>query len=141
MLQVPANPSPSAAVEIVDETDLILVRQSLRTVGQAAGLGLVAQTKFITAGSEVARNILKYADAGHGRMSTEQVLLGGRHGPRATFCDDGPGIADVALAMTDGFSTSGSLGLGLPGAKRLVDEMEIASDEGGTTIVLTMWWH
>ena len=141
MLQVPANPTQGMAVEIVDETDLILVRQSLRTVGQAAGLGLVAQTKFITAGSEVARNILKYATSGRGHLSTEQVLLGGRHGPRATFSDEGPGISDITMAMTDGFSTSGSLGLGLPGAKRLVDEMEIASDEHGTTIVLTMWWH
>jgi serine/threonine-protein kinase RsbT len=126
-------------IEIADESDLIVVRETLRDISQTGQLGLVAQTKFITAGSEIARNILKFATEGRGCLVTEQILLGGRHGPRATFYDQGPGIADIDTAMIDGFSTSGSLGLGLPGAKRLVDEMEIHSDESGTCVVLTMW--
>lgn len=126
-------------IEIAGEADLITVRELLRDLSQDGRLGLVAQTKFITAGSEIARNILKFATGARGYLVTEQIVLGGRHGPRATFWDQGPGIADMAKAMTDGFSTSGSLGLGLPGAKRLVDEMEIHSDESGTRIVLTMW--
>lgn len=129
-----------AAFDIIDESDLIRVRKVLRTEAEATGLGLVDTTKLITAGSELARNILNYATDGHGRISVERVYRQGRRGVRATFSDDGPGIDDVGLAMTDGFSTRGSMGLGLPGARRLVDDMTLTSAAGsGTTVVIVKW--
>jgi serine/threonine-protein kinase RsbT len=134
-------PAAGIVIGIAAEADLIRIRQALRAEGQRAGLGLVDQTKLITAGSELARNIITYATGSRGGMQVEQ--LHGRHGRagiRATFCDDGPGIGDVDAALRDGFSTTGSLGLGLPGAKRLADEMTIESDkEHGTTIVIVKW--
>ncbi|MXM64721.1 anti-sigma regulatory factor [Streptomyces sp. HUCO-GS316] len=129
-----------AVFDIVDESDLIRVRKVLRTEAEATGLNLVDTTKLITAGSELARNILNYATGGRGRVSIEQVSRQGRRGVQATFCDDGPGIDDVDLAMTDGFSTRGSMGLGLPGARRLVDDMTLTSAAGrGTTVVIVKW--
>jgi serine/threonine-protein kinase RsbT len=105
-----------------------------------AGLGLVDQTKLVTAGSELGRNILTYATGRRGELRIEQVRSGERSGVRATFRDEGPGIPDLAAAMRDGFSTNGSLGLGLPGSKRLVDEMTITSASGaGTTVVIVKW--
>ncbi len=125
---------------IADEADLIRVRQLLRAEALRAGLGLVDQTKLITAGSELARNILTYATGSRGSLRVEHVAAGGRRGVRATFTDQGPGIDDVEAALTDGFSTSGSLGLGLPGAGRLADEMTVTSAAGsGTTVVITKW--
>ncbi|MBD0843016.1 ATP-binding protein [Streptomyces sp. TRM68416] len=122
------------------EADLIRVRKVLRAEAQAAGLNLVDATKLITAGSELARNILNYATGGRGRIRVERVHRQGRQGVRATFADDGPGIEDIAQAMTDGFSTRGSMGLGLPGAKRLVDDMILTSAAGsGTTVVIVKW--
>lgn len=122
---------------VVYESDLLTVRSLLRQAAKAAGLGLVAETKLITAGSEMARNILKYTPGGRFEVSE---VHGERVGVRAVFADDGPGIADVEAAMTDGFTTSGSLGLGLPGTKRLVDEFEIVSAPGGpTVVVITVW--
>ena len=127
-------------VRITAEADLILVRQTLRSEAIAAGLGLVDQTKVVTAGSELARNILTYATGGRGDVRIEQVHAGERRGGRATFHDDGPGIEDIDLAIRDGFSTRGSLGLGLPGSKRLVDEMTVTSARGtGTTVVIVKW--
>lgn len=130
----------AVAFAIVSEADLIRVRQVLRAEAVRAGLGLVDQTKLVTAGSELARNILNYATGRRGRLHAEQLAGGGRTGVRATFADDGPGIDDVEAAMTDGFSTGGSLGLGLPGSRRLVDEMEVRSAPGsGTTVVIVKW--
>jgi len=130
----------AALVPIADEADLIRVRQLLRAEAQRAGLGLVDQTKLITAGSELARNILRYATGSSGSLRVEQVAANGRRGVRATFADDGPGIDDVELALTDGFSTMGSLGLGLPGARRLTDEMSITTGRGlGTTVTIVKW--
>ncbi|MFK0156131.1 anti-sigma regulatory factor [Streptomyces sp. NPDC090493] len=129
-----------AVFDIVDESDLIRVRKVLRTEAEAAGLNLVDTTKLITAGSELARNILNYATGRRGRLRVEQVYRQGRLGVRATFADDGPGIDDVEQAMTDGFSTRGSMGLGLPGARRLVDELTLTSATGsGTTVVIVKW--
>lgn len=127
-------------VVISDETDLILVRQVLRAHARAAELSLVEQTKFITAGSELARNIVTHATAGRGQLRVEQCAGDRRRGVRATFTDEGPGIADLDAALTDGFSTVGSMGLGLPGARRLVDEMTItSSSESGTKVVICKW--
>jgi serine/threonine-protein kinase RsbT len=127
-------------VAIASEADLIRVRQVLRVEAVRAGLGLVDQTKFVTAGSELARNILTYATGSRGQLHVEPIAAGGRTGLRAMFMDDGPGIEDLEAALTDGFSTGGSLGLGLPGSRRLVDEMQIASAPGsGTTVVIVKW--
>ncbi|MFD1657522.1 anti-sigma regulatory factor [Streptomyces caeni] len=134
-----ADREPSV-FDIADETDLIWVRKVLRNEAETVGLNLVDATKLITAGSELARNILYYATGGRGRMSVEQVYRQGRLGVRATFADDGPGIADIDAALTDGYSTRGSLGLGLPGARRLVDDMTLTSVAGsGTTVVIVKW--
>jgi len=132
--------APAAVtITIAAEADLIRVRQALRAEAQRSGLGLVDQTKLITAGSELARNILTYATASRGTVLVEQVGAGQRLGVRATFRDSGPGIADIGAALTDGFSTTGSLGLGLPGAGRLADEMTVDSASSGTTVVITKW--
>jgi serine/threonine-protein kinase RsbT len=127
-------------VAITAEADLIEVRQVLRAEAQEAGLGLVDETKIVTAGSELARNILTYASGARGELHVEQLAEGARRGVRATFSDAGPGIADIDAAMTDGYSTAGSLGLGLPGSRRLVDEMLLTSEVGvGTTVVIVKW--
>ncbi len=138
-MAVPLADAAAAEVAIAAEADLIRVRQLLRAEAQRAGLGLVDETKFVTAGSELARNILTYATGSQGTVRVEQVQRAGRRGVRATFSDGGPGIADIDAAFTDGFSTSGSLGLGLPGARRLVDELTLTSGTGGTTVVIVKW--
>jgi serine/threonine-protein kinase RsbT len=127
-------------VPINGEADLLRVRSSLRTEATGAGLGLTAATKLITAGSELARNIIRYAQHGQGLVSIERLADGDRRGVRAVFTDEGPGIADVDRAMGDGFSPGSSLGLGLPGSRRLVDEFSISSAPGlGTTVVIAQW--
>jgi serine/threonine-protein kinase RsbT len=101
-------------------------------------MSLVNQTKLITAASELVRNMLKYA--GGGVTTIEVVSKGRENGVRLIFEDKGPGIPDIAQAMKDGFSTGKSLGLGLPGAKRLASEFEIKSTVGkGTTVTLIKW--
>lgn len=131
---------PEVTVTITAEADLIHVRHVLRAEAQRAGLGLVDETKLVTAGSELARNVLTYATGSQGGLRVEEITARGRRGVRATFFDQGPGIDDVDAAMTDGFSTGGSMGLGLPGSKRLVDEMTITSAKGsGTTVVIVKW--
>lgn len=126
-------------VEIATEADLIRVRQALRAASEQAGLGLVDSTKLITAGSELTRNILTYATGRRGTLSVEQVRALGRSGVRATFTDSGPGIPDLDAALTDGFSTGGSLGLGLPGSRRLVDELTVDTSPAGTTVTVVKW--
>lgn len=127
-------------VQITGEADLLRVRSTLRAQAQAAGLGLTAATKLVTAGSELARNIVRYATHGQGVVLVETAEDGPRRGVRARFSDDGPGIADLGAAMTDGFSSGGSMGLGLPGSRRLMDEFAIDSAPGrGTTIVICQW--
>lgn len=136
----PADAPNLAEVGVESEVDLVSVRQALRREADRAGLGLVDATKLITAGSELARNILTHADGRGGQLRVEQLTEGGRNGVRATFTDRGPGIEDVDGALVDGFSTNGSLGLGLPGSRRLVDDMQISSTPGsGTTVVIVKW--
>jgi serine/threonine-protein kinase RsbT len=119
--------------------DVVRVRQRVRVVAAESGLSLVDQTKVITAASELARNALVHGGGGQARV--EVVRSGnGRSGVRIGFTDDGPGIPDVDLALTDGWSTGGGLGLGLSGARRLVDEFELTSkDAGGTSVVVVKW--
>ncbi|HLL64190.1 MAG TPA: anti-sigma regulatory factor [Micromonosporaceae bacterium] len=128
------------AVIINGESDLLRVRSALRAAAERAGLRLTATTKLVTAGSELARNILRYATAGHGVVSIEDAAAGPKRGVRAAFADLGPGIADLDLAMLDGYSSAGGLGIGLPGSRRLVDEFSIESALGaGTKVVITQW--
>ncbi len=127
-----------AGCPIAAESDLLRVRQLLRE--HSRELGLVDQTKLVTAGSELARNILKYAGPGGGRMQVGMMEQERKRAVRAVFTDQGPGIADIPLAMKDGYSSSGSLGLGLPGARRLVDEFSITSSVGqGTAVTIVKW--
>lgn len=126
------------SLSVRDESDLVAIRYLVRTFARIVGLGLVDETKLITAASELARNMLAYA--GGGNVLIEQTSSSVAKGVRICFKDTGPGIADLNLALTDGFSTGNSLGLGLPGARRLVDEFEIHTAPGkGTQVIVTKW--
>jgi serine/threonine-protein kinase RsbT len=125
-------------LEIRASDDVVKVRQQTRTLAVAAGLSLVDQTKIITAASELARNTLDYGGGGHVHM--EVIEDSSRRGLRLVFEDHGPGIADIAQAMKDGFTTGSGLGLGLGGAKRLANEFAIESAPGsGTKITIARW--
>lgn len=119
--------------------DIVRVRQQVRAVAAAAGMSLVDQTKVVTAASELARNTLVHGGGGAAQIE-EIAAAGGRAGVRVTFSDHGSGIADVSLALTDGWTTGSGLGLGLSGARRLVDEFELTTEAGaGTCVVVTKW--
>lgn len=123
---------------IVRELDVIPFRNRLKEYAVKMGMGIVNQTKIITAASELARNMLKYAKGG--KVTIEVVNKGRENGIRLIFKDEGPGIENIALAMRDGYSTGKSLGLGLPGTKRLVSEFNIESEVGkGTTVTVIKW--
>lgn len=115
-----------------------MVRQTVRQRAVDLGLSLVDQTKLITAASELARNTIQHG--GGGQAIIEVINDGTRRGLRLTFEDNGPGIADISLAMRDGYSSKGGLGLGLSGAKRLSNEFSISSVPAeGTRVVITRW--
>jgi serine/threonine-protein kinase RsbT len=126
------------SMTIVKEVDVIPFRNRLKEYAVKIGMSLVNQTKVMTAASELARNMLKYADGGI--VHIEVVNKGKDNGIRLVFKDQGPGIKDIALAMKDGFSTGKSLGLGLPGTKRLVSEFNIQSEPGKGTVVTVIKW-
>ncbi len=118
--------------------DVVQVRQAVRAFAVELGMSLVDQTKIVTAASELARNTLDYG--GGGTLLIETLNGDGRHGLRLTFEDQGPGIPDVQLALKDGYTSGSGLGLGLGGAKRLVNEFEIESRVGeGTRVRITKW--
>lgn len=118
--------------------DVVRVRQAVRTGAVEIGLGLVDQTKIITAASELARNTLDYG--GGGDVQIDRVQEGLRKGLRLTFEDRGPGIADIEQALTDHFTTGKGLGLGLGGARRLSNEFSIVSTPGvGTRVTIARW--
>lgn len=118
--------------------DVVSVRQAVRAAAMEQGFSLVDQTKLVTAASELARNTLDYG--GGGTVRVEIIVEGIRKGVRLNFKDQGPGIADIELAMRDGYTSGGGLGLGLGGAKRLVNEFHIDSAPGkGTSITITRW--
>jgi serine/threonine-protein kinase RsbT len=120
------------------ETDVVVVRQTVRTWSVQQGFTLVDQTKIVTAASEIARNTVIYGRGG--TLKIEALNDGVRKGLRLVFEDKGPGIADVDMAMRDGFTTGTGLGMGLGGARRLVNEFSIESKPGeGTRITLTRW--
>ena len=123
---------------ITRDDDVVRVRQAVRAAAVAAKLSLVDQTKLVTAASELARNTLIYG--GGGQADIEPVANDRRKGVRVVFTDTGPGIADLDLALTDGYTSGNGMGLGLSGARRLVDEFDIVSAVGeGTRVSVTKW--
>ena len=125
-------------VAVRSSDDVVRVRQTVRARAVEAGFGIVDQTKLVTAASEIARNTVDYG--GGGILRIEIVREGTRRGVQLTFSDNGPGIADISAAITDGYTTGGGLGLGLSGAKRLSNEFSIESSPGkGTTVTLARW--
>jgi serine/threonine-protein kinase RsbT len=127
----------SESLPVASEPDMVVVRRRVREVASETGLSLVDQTKLVTAASELARNTLTHG--GGGTMLLES-LNGPRVGIRLIFQDNGPGIADVEMALRDGFTTGTGLGLGLGGSKRLTNEFEIESKVGsGTKVSITRW--
>ena len=127
-------------IAIERDADIIAARQAGRALAQELGFTTTEQTLIATAISEVARNIVSYAGAGEISLSMILDEERGRRGILVIARDEGPGIADTTLAMRDGYSTAKSLGLGLPGAKRLMDEFELSSVLGaGTTVTMRKW--
>ncbi|MGC3946478.1 MAG: anti-sigma regulatory factor [Chryseolinea sp.] len=126
------------SMSVTREVDVIPFRNRLKEMATKIGMGLVNQTKLITAASELSRNMLRYAKGG--MVTLEVVNKGRENGIRLTFSDEGPGIANIEQAMKDGFSTGKSLGLGLPGTRRLVSDFQIDSKVGVGTVVTIVKW-
>ena len=125
-------------LQIRSSEQVVEVRQAVRSRAADLGLSLVDQTRIVTAASELARNTLHHG--GGGTMKLEILNNGNRRGLRLTFEDQGPGIPDLALALKDGYSTTGGLGLGLSGSRRLVNEFSISSNPSeGTRVTVTKW--
>jgi len=125
-------------ISVAASGDIVAVRHAVRRQAVKINLSLVDQTKIVTAASELARNMLIYG--GGGEVTLEILQEGARHGLRAHFVDAGPGIPNIVLALRDGFTTGNGMGLGLGGAKRLVNEFNIESAPGkGTRVTITRW--
>ncbi|KMY46604.1 serine/threonine protein kinase [Bacillus sp. FJAT-27916] len=130
--------STQSYVKILNEWDIVAARQVGRNVAKELGFGTVDQARITTTISELARNIYLYA--GQGEICIEKLWDNGRTGLRIIAEDKGPGISDIRKVMEDGYTTSGGLGAGLPGVKRLMDEFDIDSEVGvGTKITTTKW--
>jgi serine/threonine-protein kinase RsbT len=128
----------SGELSIKTANDVVAARRSVRDAAVQLGFGETDVTRIVTATSELARNIFKYA--GQGVMRWRLVQANGRSGLELQFVDQGPGIADIHQAFRDGYSTSGGMGMGLPGAKRLMDQFEIESVVGqGTSVTMKKW--
>ena len=131
-------PAEEFRVPINSDQDIVLARQKGRALAADSGFSAVDATLIATAISELARNIVTYAK--HGEITLNALAEPGRRGIRIVASDQGPGIADIRQALRDGFSTSGSFGLGLPGVRRLMDEFEISSAPGeGTRVMVKKW--
>jgi serine/threonine-protein kinase RsbT len=125
-------------VPLLSEQDIVLARQLVRKKAQESGLSLIDQTKLVTAASELARNTVIYG--GGGSMVLEMLSNGLRRGLRLAFKDQGPGIPDVQLALKDGWTSGTGLGMGLSGAKRLVNEFDLRTRVGeGTCVTIAQW--
>ena len=123
---------------ITTDSDVVIARGAVRDWAREIGLSVVDLTKVVTAASELARNALMHG--GGGAMCLQIVEDSGRDGIRATFSDSGPGIPIVELAMQDGYTSGGGMGIGLPGAKRLVNEFALATEPGrGTSVTIVRW--
>ncbi|HDS0922264.1 TPA: ATP-binding protein [Stenotrophomonas maltophilia] len=128
----------SGSLPIRVEQDVVLARQAARQAAVACKMRLIDQTKLVTAASELARNAVIYG--GGGSMEWEVVDSGLRRGLRLVFSDNGPGIPDIAQALTDGWTSGSGMGLGLSGSRRLVDQFELESEPGkGTRVAITKW--
>jgi serine/threonine-protein kinase RsbT len=128
----------SESLPLVSEQDIVAARQKVRKVAQEIGFSVVDQTKIVTAASELVRNAVVYG--GGGTLGWQVIAENGRQGLQLTITDHGPGIEDLTLAMKDGWTSGSGLGLGLPGAKRLVNQFKIESRPGvGTTVIVTRW--
>lgn len=133
-------PVSPTTVQIEDDEDIVAARQRGRQMAQSLGFGLVDQSRIATAISELARNIVRYAR--RGSLTLRPLARGQQTGLEMIFVDEGPGIADIVAAQREGFTTGGGLGIGLSGTRRLMDEMEIASEIGrGTRVVIRKWRH
>ena len=128
----------SDKIQVIKEQDTVFLKNRVKEVAVKIKMGLLNQTKLITAASELVRNMLRYANGGE--CLIEIVSRGRDNGVRLTFKDTGPGIPDISLALKDGYSTGRSLGLGLPGTKRLVNDFNIQSKVGEGTIVTIIKW-
>ena len=138
LVEIPMLVESNDSMPLRTSDDVVRVRQAVRARAVGAGFSLVDQTKIVTAASEIARNTVDYG--GGGELLIEVLRDGLRRGVRLTFTDQGPGIADIALAMTDGHTSGKGLGLGLSGAKRLSNEFKINSVPGhGTKVTLARW--
>lgn len=132
------NGPMTGELPLASEHDVVVSRQTVRRIAQQLGFSLVDQTKMVTAASELARNAFVYG--GGGRLTWEIISNGARQGLKLVFQDEGPGIADLDLAMTEGWTSGKGLGLGLSGARRLVNEFDISAPPGiGTRVTITRW--
>lgn len=132
------TPANSGVMPLRTEHDIVMSRQTVRALTQVLRFSLVDQTKFITAASELSRNTIVYG--GGGEMRWEVVYQGERPGLRLWFEDQGPGIPDLELALTDGWTSGKGMGVGLSGSRRLVNEFDIRSAPGeGTCVTITRW--
>ncbi|MGW6286035.1 anti-sigma regulatory factor [Streptomyces sp. NPDC055107] len=132
------EPRGPEVLRITANAGVVQARQLVRTLAQECRFSLVEQTKLITAASELARNTLVHG--GGGTMTASVVEERGRRGTRLVFADEGPGIADVDLALTDGWTSGGGMGLGLSGSRRLVDDFVLETEPGrGTVVTVTKW--
>ena len=128
----------TSTIELRAEQDIVRARQAVRKLAQDSGMSLVDQTKLVTAASELARNTVTHGRGGQVEMMVMEEA--GRRGIRLRFVDQGPGIADLGLAMTDGWTSGGGLGLGLTGSKRLCNEFDLHSVPGeGTCVTIARW--
>jgi serine/threonine-protein kinase RsbT len=133
------NEDDARRVLVEAEGDIVTVRRTVRDAAKEIGFGVTDVTRIVTAASELTRNIYLYA--GSGEVRWQALNAGRKRGIELIFADQGPGIEDLELAMEEGYTTSGGLGLGLPGAKRLMDEMEIETELGRGTTVTVRKWH
>jgi serine/threonine-protein kinase RsbT len=134
----PTHPTTTGSLPLRDDLDVVTCRQTVRQIAAGLEFSITGQTMLVTAASELARNTLIHG--GGGRFSWEVISVGTRRGVRLSFEDEGPGIPDIERAMTNGWTSGTGLGLGLPGAKRLVSEFEVQSTPGqGTRVVITRW--
>jgi serine/threonine-protein kinase RsbT len=135
---MPTTVSRQALFDLASDLDVVTARHAVRDWAKAIGLSVLDLTKIVTAASELARNALVHG--GGGSMRLEQVRQSGRDGLRLTFKDRGPGIPQIEVALQDGYTTGSGMGIGLPGAKRLVNEFDVFSAPGeGTCVTIVRW--
>jgi|SRR5688500_8113454 serine/threonine-protein kinase RsbT len=134
-------PTAEARLSIVAEEDIVASRQRAREVARQLGFGAVDQSRIATAVSELTRNVVRYATDGRGEVAIRELAASGRIGIEIIVSDNGPGIPDVDQALRDGFTSGGGMGMGLPGTRRLMDEMTVESAVGRGTVVTIRKWR